>query len=150
MDLNNIIMVESDSDFIGYEQLESKSKGIQYAEIGDDYLIVLDKTPFYAESGGQVADKGSIKAEGIDLVVVDVQKNNDMIMHICKGKVESWENIDNVICLADEDYRFPIKRNHTATHLLHAALKTVLGDQVQHPILFGGRLLKQLIKIQAM
>ena len=56
------------SDFIGYEQLESESKVIQYAEIGDDYLIVLDKTPFYAESGGQVADKGSIKAEGIDPV----------------------------------------------------------------------------------
>ena len=119
------------SDFIGYEQLESQSKVIQYAEIGDDYLIVLDKTPFYAESGGQVADKGTIKAEGIDLVVVDVQKNNDMIIHICTGKVESWENIDNVICLADEDYRGPIKRNHTATHLLHAALKTVLGNQVQ-------------------
>ena len=119
------------SDFIGYEHLESQSKVIQYAEIGDDYLIVLDKTPFYAESGGQVADKGTIKAEGIDLVVVDVQKNNDMIIHICNGKVESWENIDNVICLADEDYRGPIKRNHTATHLLHAALKTVLGNQVQ-------------------
>ena len=119
------------SDFIGYEHLESQSKVIQYAEIGDDYLIVLDKTPFYAESGGQVADKGSIKAEGIDLVVVDVQKNNDMIIHICNGKVESWENIDNIICLADEDYRGPIKRNHTATHLLHAALKTVLGNHVQ-------------------
>ena len=119
------------SDFIGYEHLESQSKVIQYAEIGDDYLIVLDKTPFYAESGGQVADKGTIKAEGIDLVVVDVQKNNDMIIHVCKGKVVSWENIDNVICLADEDYRGPIKRNHTATHLLHAALKTVLGNQVQ-------------------
>ncbi len=119
------------SDFIGYEHLESQSKVIQYAEIADDYLIVLDKTPFYAESGGQVADKGTIKAEGIDLVVVDVQKNNDMIIHVCKGKVVSWENIDNVICLADEDYRGPIKRNHTATHLLHAALKTVLGNQVQ-------------------
>ena len=119
------------SDFIGYEHLESQSKVIQYAEISDDYLIVLDKTPFYAESGGQVADKGTIKAEGIDLVVVDVQKNNDMIIHICNGKVESWGNIDNVICLADEDYRGPIKRNHTATHLLHAALKTVLGNQVQ-------------------
>ena len=119
------------SDFIGYEHLESQSKVIQYAEIGDDYLIVLDKTPFYAESGGQVADKGTIKAEGIDLVVVDVQKNNDMIFHVCKGEVVSWENVDNVICLADEDYRGPIKRNHTATHLLHAALKTVLGNQVQ-------------------
>ena len=119
------------SDFIGYEHLESQSKVIQYAEIGDDYLIVLDKTPFYAESGGQVADKGTIKAAGIDLVVVDVQENNDMIIHVCKGKVVSWENIDNVICLADEDYRGPIKRNHTATHLLHAALKTVLGNQVQ-------------------
>ena len=119
------------SDFIGYEHLVSQSKVIQYAEIGDDYLIVLDRTPFYAESGGQVADKGTIKAEGIDLVVIDVQKNNDMIIHVCKGKVVSWENIDNVICLADEDYRGPIKRNHTATHLLHAALKTVLGNQVQ-------------------
>jgi alanyl-tRNA synthetase len=104
---------------------------VDQAQQGTEVAVVLNQTPFYAESGGQAADKGTIKAEGIDLVVIDVQKNNDMIIHVCKGKVVSWENIDNVICLADEDYRGPIKRNHTATHLLHAALKTVLGNQVQ-------------------
>ena len=91
----------------------------------------MDKTPFYAEAGGQVADKGIIRSENLDLKVVDVQKENDLIIHFCKGKVSSWDSEDIVECKADGSYRTPIRRNHTATHLLHAALKVVLGDQVQ-------------------
>ena len=127
----NVLSEGKDSEFIGYEYLETKSQVKKYAEIDKEYLIILDKTPFYAESGGQVADKGTIKGDGIDLEVADVQKDNDLIVHICSGKVTSWKYADSVMCSADGSYREPIKKNHTATHLLHAALKTVLGNQVQ-------------------
>jgi len=120
-----------DSEFIGYEDLECESNIKKYAKIDTGYLIVLDKTPFYAESGGQVSDRGIIKANGIDLNVVDIQKDNDVIIHICTGKITSWDNVDNVTCEVDSEYRNSIKRNHTATHLLHASLKIVLGDHVQ-------------------
>jgi len=120
-----------DSEFIGYEHLECESNIKKYAKIDTGYLIVLDKTPFYAESGGQVSDRGIIKANGIDLNVTDVQKNNDVIIHICTGKATSLDNIDSVTCEVDIEYRNSIKRNHTATHLLHASLKIVLGDHVQ-------------------
>ena len=127
---NNLLSGDQ-SEFIGYELLESKSRVMKYAEIDGSYLIVLDKTPFYAEAGGQVADKGIIRSENLDLKVVDVQKENDLIIHFCEGKVSSWDSEDIVECKADGSYRAPIKRNHTATHLLHAALKVVLGNQVQ-------------------
>ncbi|MBE76672.1 MAG: alanine--tRNA ligase, partial [Candidatus Marinimicrobia bacterium] len=120
-----------DSEFIGYEHLECESNVRKYAKIETGYLIVLDKTPFYAESGGQVSDRGIIKANGIDLNVTDVQKDNDVIIHICTGKATSLDNIDSVTCEVDIEYRNSIKRNHTATHLLHASLKIVIGDHVQ-------------------
>ena len=91
----------------------------------------MDKTPFYAESGGQVGDRGSISFDGVDLTVIDVQKQNEMIVHLCKGEVSNWSKANSVKCSVDEDHRNNVKRNHTATHLLHAALKSVLGDQVQ-------------------
>ena len=119
------------SEFVGYEFLNTESQIRKYAETDNKYLIILNKTPFYAESGGQVADKGTLKAKGIDLEVLDVQKDNELIIHVCRGNVTSWRNADKVMCAVDENYREPIKRNHTATHLLHAALKNVLGDQVQ-------------------
>jgi len=120
-----------DSEFIGYEHLECESNVKKYAKIDTGYLIVLDKTPFYAESGGQVSDRGIIKANGLDLNVIDVQKDNDAIIHICTGKAKSLDNVDSVTCEVDIEYRNSIKRNHTATHLLHAALKIVLGEHVQ-------------------
>ena len=127
----NKISGGKDSEFIGYEDLKSKSKIRKYAKIDDGFLIVLDKTPFYAESGGQVSDKGFIRAKGIDFVIVDVQKENDIIIHVCKGDIKSWDNAGNVTCEVDIKHRNSVKRNHTATHLLHASLKTVLGDHIQ-------------------
>lgn len=125
------ISSEKDSEFVGYEYLKTSSRVLKYAEIENGYIIVLDKTPFYAESGGQVGDRGSISFDGIDLTVIDVQKQNEMIVHLCKGEVSNWSKANSVKCSVDEDHRNNVKRNHTATHLLHAALKSVLGDQVQ-------------------
>ena len=122
---------EKDSEFVGYEYLKTSSRVLKYAEIENGYIIVLDKTPFYAESGGQVGDRGSISFDGVDLTVIDVQKQNEMIVHLCKGEVSNWRKVNSVKCSVDEDHRNNVKRNHTATHLLHAALKSVLGDQVQ-------------------
>jgi len=122
---------EKDSEFVGYEYLKTSSRVLKYAEIENGFIIVLDKTPFYAESGGQVGDRGSISFDGVDLTVIDVQKQSEMIVHLCKGEVFNWNKANNVKCLVDEDHRNNVKRNHTATHLLHAALKSVLGDQVQ-------------------
>ena len=125
------ISSEKDSEFVGYEYLKTSSRVLKYAEIENGYIIVLDKTPFYAESGGQVGDRGSISFDGVDLTVIDVQKQNEMIVHLCKGEVSNWSKANSVKCSVDEDHRNNVKRNHTATHLLHAALKSVLGDQVQ-------------------
>ena len=125
------ISSEEDSEFVGYEYLKTSSRVLKYAEIENGYIIVLDKTPFYAESGGQVGDRGSISFDGVDLTVIDVQKQNEMIVHLCKGEVSNWSKANSVKCSVDEDHRNNVKRNHTATHLLHAALKSVLGDQVQ-------------------
>ena len=122
---------EKDSEFVGYEYLKTSSRVLKYAEIENGFIIVLDKTPFYAESGGQVGDRGSISFDGVDLAVIDVQKQNEMIVHLCKGEVSNWSKANSVKCSVDEDHRNNVKRNHTATHLLHAALKLVLGDQVQ-------------------
>ena len=125
------ISSEKDSEFVGYEYLKTSSRVLKYAEIENGFIIVLDKTPFYAESGGQVGDRGSISFDGVDLTVIDVQKQNEMIVHLCKGEVSNWSKANSVKCSVDEDHRNNVKRNHTATHLLHAALKSVLGDQVQ-------------------
>ena len=122
---------EKDSEFVGYEYLKTSSRVLKYADIENGFIIVLDKTPFYAESGGQVGDRGSISFDGVDLTVIDVQKQNEMIVHLCKGEVSNWSKANSVKCSVDEDHRNNVKRNHTATHLLHAALKSVLGDQVQ-------------------
>ena len=122
---------EKDSEFVGYEYLKTSSRVLKYAEIENGFIIVLDKTPFYAESGGQVGDRGSISFDGVDLTVIDVQKQNEMIVHLCKGEVSNWSKANSVKCSVDENHRNNVKRNHTATHLLHAALKSVLGDQVQ-------------------
>ncbi|HIF83501.1 MAG TPA: alanine--tRNA ligase, partial [Candidatus Marinimicrobia bacterium] len=71
--------------FLGYESLESKSQIRRYTFQGDSILVVLDQTPFYAESGGQIGDMGIINGRGIKLAVSDVKKENNSFIHICKG-----------------------------------------------------------------
>ncbi len=128
----NIIKEGKDSEFLGYDSTESESEIIRWANIDDGVALVLNKTPFYAESGGQINDIGIItnSNNGIDLTVKDVQKDNERFIHYCTGHFAIFKNSNPVHCEIDIDRRNAIKRNHTATHLLHAALKEVLGEHI--------------------
>ena len=128
------------TEFLGYRTL--KADGVVNALIKDGAVveeaaegerleIIADRTPFYGESGGQVGDSGIIKAEGLTVAVEDTGKFGDIIVHtgvIRKGVLRTG---DRVSLFVDEDRRKSIMRNHTATHLLHAALKAVAGDHIK-------------------
>ena len=126
------------TEFVGYDCLTSQAKVVAIISQGElcgtvsagmDAIVVLDATPFYAEMGGQVADHGTITAEGMEFTVTDVQKNKGgKYMHY--GKVASGEISlgDIVTVTVDKERRNAIRRAHTATHLLQSALEKVLGD----------------------
>ncbi|UJP64321.1 alanine--tRNA ligase [Mongoliitalea daihaiensis] len=124
---------EEGVEFVGYDYTEASSTIVKYRKItdkkGDRYQIVLDKTPFYAESGGQVGDQGTLTNGQEVIRVVDTKKENDLIVHF----VDKIPSNPSVIFDAQVDVqrRGLITNNHSATHLLHAALKQVLGDHVQ-------------------
>ncbi|MBV6645721.1 MAG: alanine--tRNA ligase [Cyclobacteriaceae bacterium] len=125
--------VENDSVFLGYDQLESSAHITKYRQVTQKgkefYQVVLDQTPFYAESGGQVGDTGLLVSGNEKIEVFDTKKENNLIIHFVK-KLPSDTNIE---CLArvNRKKRVLTESNHSATHLLHAALKEVLGDHVQ-------------------
>ncbi|UCH09649.1 MAG: alanine--tRNA ligase [Fidelibacterota bacterium] len=124
------------SHFLGYATIESEATIRKYRIYEADKLdLILDQTPFYAESGGQIGDTGTITTPGLDLKVVDTQKSavqgDEEIIHFCeilRGKLDSETKVTAAV---DADRRQAIRLNHTATHLLHKALKMVLGDHVQ-------------------
>ncbi|MFD1018856.1 alanine--tRNA ligase [Thalassobacillus hwangdonensis] len=128
------------STFIGYDRLNADTEIVELikgknfadkAEQGDTVYLFLKETPFYAESGGQIADKGTLKATNATIEVNNVQKApNGQHMHeatVVEGTIEKGENVTAVV---DAKSRSFIVKNHTATHLLHQALKDVLGDHV--------------------
>jgi len=121
----------SNSHFVGYDTLELKSEICKFAQKDDQYHIILIETPFYAESGGQVADNGEIILENGILDVVDVRKEGQEIIHVCEGDTDINIIHSRVIAKVDENSRFPTMYNHTSTHLLHEALRRVLGDHVE-------------------
>ncbi len=128
------------TDFLGYETLHTNSivnALIKYNSIveevheGEEVEIVLDQTPFYGESGGQVGDTGIIKADNMRIDVEKTRKVNDLLIHsgfVKKGTVRRGMAVQVTV---DAGSRKAIMRNHTATHLLHAALKEVLGDHIK-------------------
>ncbi|MBT7372847.1 MAG: alanine--tRNA ligase [Candidatus Marinimicrobia bacterium] len=122
-----IVSEGDDSTFLGYESLESKSQIRRYTFQGDSILVVLDQTPFYAESGGQIGDMGTINGRGIELAVLDVKKENNSFIHICKGVMTEQREVN---CKVDSSRRQSTMNNHTATHLMYKALKYILGDNV--------------------
>lgn len=117
--------------FTGYEKLEETSEILYIEDVGDGhYDIILRETPFYAESGGQVADTGVIGSKTFTAVVRDVQKRKDIFIHRVELEEGNIELGDKVTLKVDKIRRESIKRNHTATHLLQAALIEVIGNHV--------------------
>lgn len=129
-----------DTIFKGYEKLitESEVKGIYVdgkavdsLSQGEEGILILDETPFYAERGGQIADTGYIEMEGFKARVVNTQYTKDeAIAHFIKIEAGSIKVGDKVVAIVDCNNRRDIMRNHSATHLLHRALKDVLGEHV--------------------
>ena len=119
--------------FLGYEVLESTAEIVKYRQVEGKgktlYQIVLDQTPFYSESGGQVGDTGYIEANGQKISIVDTKKENDLIVHYANELPSDLEA--NFKCVVNSKKRSLTENNHSATHLLHAALRQVLGDHVQ-------------------
>ena len=119
-------LIDAETKFIGYTETECNAK-ILFA---DGVQIVLDKTPLYVESGGQVSDLGTITLAGEVYNVIDSKKSGSAIVHICDREVESLVGAEALVKV-DMKNRRAIMRNHSATHLLHEALRTVLGSHVQ-------------------
>ncbi|ENL2741426.1 alanine--tRNA ligase [Salmonella enterica] len=138
-DYNAMIRVDSASEFKGYDHLELNSKvtalfvdgkAVEVINAGQEAVVVLDQTPFYAESGGQVGDKGELKGAGFTFAVDDTQKYGQAIGHIGKLSAGALKVGDAVQADVDEARRACIRLNHSATHLMHAALRQVLGTHV--------------------
>ena len=128
------VLEESESNtFLGYDQLDSVSQITRYRKVKEkgkeSFQIVLDQTPFYAESGGQVGDVGYIEADGKKVSIIDTKKENDLIVHYVKALPEIMEVPFKAV--VNRNKRQLTTSNHSATHLLHAALRDVLGDHVQ-------------------
>lgn len=118
--------------FTGYDELSTKSKITGYKRNGETEFVILDKSPFYAEAGGQVDDKGHLIINNEKFEVVDLQKIDDKIIHIIKN--DSKENLKPGLTITaeiDSKFRWDVMRNHSVTHFLHAALRRVLGTHVQ-------------------
>ena len=117
------------SHFVGYSSYNAETWIRRFAqnELGK-WLFTLDTTPFYAESGGQVADQGTIQQGQRTWSVVDVRKEGDLIIHVCEGSEQPKP--EPVIARIDLDKRKATTRNHTGTHMLHAALKQIIGQHV--------------------
>lgn len=140
VDYNDSLILEEVSKFTGYDYLSQQVKVIKLLkgdqsvdnlEEGEKGIVILEKTPFYAESGGQVGDKGYLYGCGANFVVEDTQNIGDAIAHIGymdKGSISSDSELNANV---DGGLRQSTMRNHSATHLLHAALREVLGSHVQ-------------------
>ncbi|MFP3014119.1 MAG: alanine--tRNA ligase [Arsenophonus sp.] len=139
IDYNKVIKIDNNSDFLGYENNNEKAivtdifyqgKHVNILNKYQDGIVILNKTPFYAESGGQVGDKGVIRNNHCQFSVFDTQKYIKSIGHIGKVVIGSISVNDSVEARIDIERRNSIATNHSATHLLHAALRDVLGNHV--------------------
>jgi alanyl-tRNA synthetase len=130
-----VVLVEDAEmpEFVGYDTLKIETEITRYRKIATKgkelYHIVLGQTPFYAESGGQVGDRGWIISEGKKTEILDTVKENDLIIHICPGLPEKPG--EAVVAEVDAMKRRLTANNHSATHLMHAALRKVLGTHVE-------------------
>ncbi|MFO7878899.1 MAG: alanine--tRNA ligase [Bacteroidota bacterium] len=129
-----VVLKEDDvEEFIGYDQLEADVVITRYREVkqkkGSIFQLVFNITPFYAESGGQVGDRGFISNENERIDIIDTLNENNLIVHITKRLPENPEG--EFVAKVDEKARHSAARHHTATHLMHRALRDVLGKHVE-------------------
>jgi len=125
-----ILSPAKETTFSGYENYDLRTKIHKFAKRNGQYHIVLTETPFYAESGGQVGDKGKIIGDDFELEVIDTQKQGSENVSICRADDPVQIKNPEVRAIVDMHLRKPTTYNHTATHLLQAALRKVLGDHV--------------------
>lgn len=132
--------LKTESKFVGYDKLQTEAiiaaivkdgQLIEEAHAGDEIQLILNETPFYAESGGQIADQGTLEAEGLMVSIKDVQKApNGQNLHRAVVEKGTLKAEASVLAAVNEQIRSKVIKNHTATHLLHQALKDVLGGHV--------------------
>ena len=139
VDYNKDVQSDCDTVFTGYEQVKQSSKvaemfigadSVDAMSAGQQGIIVLNETPFYGESGGQVGDTGVLTSANAHFEVRDTQKQGDSILHIGELTSGDVKLGDELVAEIDFDSRKAISRNHSATHLMHAALQQVLGEHV--------------------
>jgi alanyl-tRNA synthetase len=122
------------SSFVGYDSLETKTQVVKYRKVKakgkEGYQIVLAATPFYSESGGQVGDRGQLVINNEQLIIIDTKKENNLIIHFTEVLPADIDMAADVIATVDASKRQDTSSNHSATHLLHAALRQVLGTHV--------------------
>jgi alanyl-tRNA synthetase len=129
-----IVHEEEEVEFIGYDELETECKVLRYRKVSakgkDQYQLVLNRTPFYAESGGQVGDTGKIEDRSrlFEYQITDTKKENGLIVHFMDELPEDLSGL--FYAVVDQQKRTAIENNHSATHLLQSALRQVLGDHV--------------------
>jgi alanyl-tRNA synthetase len=127
------ILSDEEQTFVGYDDLRVESQLLATESIGSAHAVILETNPFYAEAGGQVSDRGTLSHGDWELVVESVVRN-DRGQTVLVGEVQEGsprEVPDSVVAIVDEPSRRDTERNHTATHLLHSALRSELGDHVQ-------------------
>ncbi len=130
-----VLSDDNEQEFVGYDVLKADVKLVKYRKVtskkeGEQFQLVFNLTPFYAEGGGQVGDKGYLEADNGDVVyIVDTKRENNEIVHFAKSLPKKIEGSFKAV--VDEKQRKRTEANHTATHLLHQALREVLGRHVE-------------------
>ena len=130
----NVLIPGNTETFVGYDQVENQVKITRIRKVdskkdGVLYQIVLDNTPFYPEGGGQVGDKGTLVSANESIEIIDTKKENNLILHFAK---QLPENVTaNFVAQVNTDLRSSTSKNHSATHLMHLALRSLLGTHVE-------------------